>query len=200
MGLLSAPVRQALQDGPIQIGTLIDLDFTFGVERYWSGTHSLTHNAETYNPVGDAGRISPLESSADLRANGLKLSLTIPHEDGAPATRFKNVTPEQYKNREAKVTLAFFDSSFQTVIHELPRVYSMDTLEYVVDPSRASTINLTIETELMRGGKRSIKRLTHEQQQDDHPGDLSLQFLAYLASGVEVSWGTGGAFFRDPPT
>lgn len=195
--MLTPEVRQALQNGPIQIATLIDLDFSFGAERYWSGTHPLEHNGVTYVAVGDAGSISPLESSADLRANGLKLSLTIPHENGSPAPRFQNVRPEQYKNRQAKVSLAFFDSGFQTVIHELPRVYSMDTLEYVVDPSRASTINLTIETELMRGGKRSVKRLTDEQQRDDHPGDLSLQFLSYLASGVEVAWGTEGAFFRD---
>lgn len=196
MGLLTPEAKAALQSGPVQIGTLVELDFSFGVERYWSGTHELTFEGEVYNAVGDAGNISPLESSADLRANGLTLSVTVPHEGGDPAPRFQNVRPEQYKNRPARVILAFFDPTFNTVLHSMERVYSMDTLAYQVDPSSATTISINVESELMRGGKRSIKRLTDEQQRDDYPGDISLQFLSYLASGVEVAWGTGGAFFR----
>jgi hypothetical protein len=73
----------------------------------------------------------------------------------------------------------------------------MDVLSYSVDPSTATTISVNVESELMRGGKRSIKRLTDEQQRNDFPSDISLQFLSYLASGVEVSWGVGGAFFRN---
>jgi len=197
MGLLSTDARAALQSGPIQIGTLVELDFTFGTERYWSGTHPLTYGGEEFLAVGDSGSVSPMESSSDLRANGLTLSITIPHEAGSAAARFQNVRPEQYKNRTARIILAFFDPTFNTVIHSMERVYSMDTLAYRVDPSSATSISLNVESELMRGGKKSIKRLTDEQQRDDYPGDISLQFLSYLASGVEVAWGTGGAFFRD---
>lgn len=196
MGLLSPAAKAALQTGPIYVGAMVSLDFSFGVERYWSGVHELTYQGEIYLPVGDAGRISPMESSAALRANGLQLSLTIPHVDGKPLPKFQNVRPEQYKNRRAVVTIGFFDETFTNVIYALERRYFMDVLTYQVSLREATTVTIAVESELMRGGKRSTKRLTDEQQRDDFPGDLAMQFLSYLESGVEARWGTEGAFFK----
>lgn len=196
MGLLSPQAKEALKESSIQLGTLVELEFSFGVERFWTGSHAVTFEGETYTPTGDLGRISALQSSQDLSANGLTLSVTIPHEDGSPDPRFQNVRPEQYKNRPARVIVAVFDENFSTVIHSLERRYAMDVLSYNVDPQSATVVSLSIESELMAGAKRTVRRLTDEQQRDDHPDDLAFQFLSYLASGVEVRWGTGGTFFR----
>lgn len=196
VGLLSTAAKAALQEPTIQVGTLVELDFSFGVERFWTGTHELTFEGESYQPVGDLGRISPLESTQDLKANGLTLSVTIPHSNGEPVPRFQNVRPEQYKNRPARTILAFFDEKFTTIVHSLERNYFMDVLSYSVDPSASSMITLNVESELMAGAKRSVKRLTDEQQRDDYPDDVAFQFLSYLSSGVEIKWGTAGAFFK----
>ena len=71
----------------------------------------------------------------------------------------------------------------------------MDVLEYNIDPTKSVEISLKVESELMAGGRRSVKRWTDVQQRDDYPGDLFLQYLSYLSSGVEARWGTEGAFF-----
>lgn len=196
MGLLSDEAKAALQEPTIQIGTLVELDFSFGVERFWTGSHELEHDGGRFVPVGNLGRISPLEASQDLRANGVSLSVTIPHQEGRPVPRFQNVRASQYKNRPARVLVAFFDKSFTRVVHVLERRYFMDVLTYDVNPQEATMITLAIESELMTGAKRSVRRLTDEQQRDDYPDDLAFQFLSYLASGVEIKWGVDGAFFR----
>ncbi len=196
MSLLSPEARAALQTGRVAVANLVELDFSFGVERYWSGTHPLVFEGEDWHPAGELGRISPMESSQDLRANGLELSVTIPMGHGEPVPRFRNVRPSHYKNRPARMILAFFDNSFQNVIHKLERRYFMDVLDYEVNPGSASVLSLKVESELMAGGRRSVKRWTDEQQRDDYPGDLAFQFLSYLASGVEVKWGSAGAFFK----
>ena len=72
----------------------------------------------------------------------------------------------------------------------------MDTIVHQLNPGQSSTVVLSIESELMRGGKRSTKRLTDEQQRLDYPGDLAFQFLSYISSGIEAKWGTGGAFYK----
>lgn len=196
MGLLSPAAKAELASGRVQAANLVELDFAFGVERYWSGVHPLSYDDQTWTAVGNLGEISPLESSQDLRANGLELSIAIPFADGAPVPRFQNVKPSDYKGRKARVILAFFSSDFSEVIHTMERRYFMDVLEYKINPQEGADLSLKIESELMAGGRRSVRRWTDAQQRDDHPGDLAFQFLSYLASGVEVKWGTGGAFFK----
>lgn len=196
MGLLSTSAKIALETGPAYIASLVELDFTFGVERYWTGTHDLTYDGETYTAIGDMGKISAMESSTGLKANGLQLTLTVPHVDGEPAARFQNIQPGNYKNRSARTILGFFDETFTTTIHAVERRYFMDTVIHQLNPGQSSTVSISVESELMRGGKRSTKRLTDEQQRLEHSDDLGLQFLSYLSSGIEAKWGTGGAFYK----
>ncbi|MBK1835002.1 hypothetical protein [Roseibacillus ishigakijimensis] len=196
MSLLSPEARTALASGRVEAANLVELDFTFGTERYWTGVTPLAFEGEIWNPVGQLGKLSPLESSQDLRANGLELAINIPFQNGEPVPRFQNVKPNEYKGRRARVILAFFKDGFGEVIHTLERRYFMDVLEYRIDPKASAELSLKIESELMAGGKRSVKRWTDAQQRDDYPGDRAFQFLSYLASGVEVKWGQEGAFYR----
>lgn len=196
MGLLSEQARDQLASGVAHAANLVELDFTFGTERYWTGVHSLSYEGEEWTPVGNLGRISPLESSQDLRANGLELSIAIPFENGNPVPRFQNVRPENYKGRRARVILAFFDAEFSEAIHSLERRYFMDTLEYQIDPSEGAELTLAIESELMAGGRRSVRRWTDSQQRDDYPEDRGFEFISHISSGAEIRWGSEGAFFR----
>lgn len=198
MGILSDDVRDYLKGGTIQIANLVELDFAFGVERYWSGVHELSHDGAVWYPTGNLGTITPLESSQDLRANGVELSIFLPMQDDleTPTVNFKNISSSDYKGRIARVTTAFFDENFQNVFHTLNRRYSMDAVSYSIDPQNGASITLRCESELLAKGKRRVKKWTDTQQRDDYPGDLSMQYLSYLSSNVQVKWGTSGAFFQ----
>jgi len=196
MNRLTNTARTALQSGTIQLGLLCELDFSFGTERYWTGIHPLTYQGDLYTAAGDLGKVSDLESSQELRANGIELSLTLPFDQLTPGVAFQNVQSSDYKGRTATVTFAIFDESFQTVIHAMPRYYSMDALSYNIDPRTGALLTLQLESELLSAGKRQVKRWTDSQQVDDHPGDEGFRFLSYIASGIKIKWGTGGAFFQ----
>lgn len=195
MGLLSTGAKAVLDTGRVSIAALVELDFSFGIERWWSGIHPLSYEGSTWNPVGHLGEMTPLESSQDLRANGIELSLYLPMEDGQPLARFEYIVPSQYKNRSARVIMAFFTAGFQSVVHAMERNYYMDTLDYEVG-SEGGRVTLRVESELLRGARKSVRRWTDEQQRTAHPDDKGLQYLSYLASGVEVKWGAAGKFFK----
>lgn len=195
MGLLTTEAREAMKSGRIQAANLCELDFSFGTERYWTGLTPLEHEGRTWSGVGNLGTISRLEASQDLRANGLQLAIKVPFERGNPVPRFKNLRASEYKNRQARVIVAFFNEGFARVIHVLERRYFMDVLDYEINPTESALLTLKIESELMAGGRRSVRRWTDVQQRDTYPGDLSFQALNYISSGVEVRWGTEGALF-----
>lgn len=198
MGLLSPEAKAALEAPVINVATLVELDFSYGVERWWNGDYVLNYEGEEWKPSYNAGRISDMTSSKELRANGITLNLGVPFdpETNIPLGTFRNIRPADYKNRRASVRLAFFDDEFQNVIYTHDVNYRMDTINYNVSAKKGAVISIMCESELMQAGKRQVRRLTNAQQQTDHPGDLGLQFSAFIASGREISWGSGGAFFR----
>lgn len=196
MGLLSVEAKANMKAGPIRLAALVELAFSFGTERWWSGVHDLDHEAVTWSPTGSLGQMTAFESADVLQANGIELSLNLPAGgDGEPLPNFQYITPDQYKNRGARVMLAFFSAGWSNIVHTIERQYYMDTLDYEIGGD-GSMVTLRIESELLRGARQSARRWTHENQVSKFPGDLGLQFVSYIASGVEVKWGTGGAFFK----
>ncbi len=43
MGLLSPESKAVLSSGVVHLAVLVELEFSTGTERYWSGVHELTH-------------------------------------------------------------------------------------------------------------------------------------------------------------
>lgn len=198
MGLLTTEAKNALQSGQIHIGRLAEIDFSFGTERYWDGLHPLSYDGETWTPTGQAGKMTNISSSRELRANGVTLTVYLKFSPSTnkPEVNFQNITPSDYKNRTARTLICFFDSNFQNIIYAHEAKYKIDSLNYNIDPKKGAVIQVRLESELLAAGKRQVKRLTDTQQRDDYPGDLGLQFLTYLSSGVEIKWGQEGAFFK----
>lgn len=196
MARLTTAQRDAFEGGLTHVAQLAELNFASGVERWAGATHDIVYEGETYTGVGNLGSISDLETGEELVARGLRLELNLPMIDGAPSPAFEALNASDYKGREARIFIVFFESDFATPIYSIEQRYSMDQLNYSVDPKAGSAIELNIESELYAKGRRSLKRYTDEQQRSDYPGDVFFQYLSYLSSGVNVLWGTGGAFYR----
>lgn len=191
MGLLSPAAKVALQK-PVALASFVELEFSFGAERYWTGAFPIEWDGETWNPTGGLGKISTNGNTQELQANGIELEISLPLAQGAPLPQFQNVQPAQYKNRPARVVFAVMDEKFQNVIHSRERRYSMDVLDYNINPDSGSLISLTCESELLAAGKRNVRRYTNAEQQFRHPGDLFFQFLAWLSAGRQIFWGQEG--------
>lgn len=194
MPALSTAARDQLATGQAGFACLCELAFARGTERYWSGSHTLHHAGHDWQPTAGLADVSAIESADDFRANGITLSLF-----GLPAAvlgKAPVLEPADYKGRSARFILAVFDPAFETVLHEHAGRYFIDQADYVFDPDAGLGLALRLETETRYGSRPSIRRYSGADQQAEHPGDLAFDFLAYLSSGVEVRWGTGGSFFK----
>jgi hypothetical protein len=197
MGLLSTEAKAILETGRVHLGFFAELDFRSGVERYWSGTAPITWDGHTWTGTGHLGGVGPMESSSDFRANGL--ALTVAGLPGDAFTDFDAVTASDYKGRSARFIIAIMDNAFQTVVHAIQRNFSIDTVDYALDPELGGVVTVNLEVETRRASRSRVRRYTPQDQQAAFPGDKALEFVPYLNSGVEVKWGRGGAFFKNDP-
>ena len=192
---MDVAARAELSKGAYSLAFLTELSFATATERYWTGAHILTHEAEEWSGVGvvGPGAIS-IEASEDFHANGLQLGIV-----GLPGDALRNVrllTPDEYKGRAARFMLAVMSSDFQSVIWAHERNYFMDTLDYSFGGDSGGAVTIGLETETRYGSRRSIRRHSDQDQQSRFAGDLAFEFVPFINSGVEVKWGVGGAFFR----
>lgn len=194
MGLLSPEAKAALASPVVHLAVLAELEFSTGVERYWSGYSPLDYEGETWVATGNFGKVDPIESSEDFHANGLKLTLGGLPGDVLRAVRV--LKANEYKARPARFILAVMDETFQTVIHAIPRYYFMDILDYSYDAASGASVTMSLETEVRYGSRKSIRRHSDQDQKSEFPDDRAFEFVSYINSGVEVKWGTSGAFFK----
>jgi hypothetical protein len=197
MGLLSPEAKAVLASGNIPLAFFAELSFRSGVERYWSGASPIIWDGKTWLGVGQLGAIGPMESSEDFRANGVTLGLyglprSVYHTD------FNSLTATDYKGRSARLVTAIMTPNFQTVVHPIPRYFSIDTLDYELDAETGASITVGLEVETRRASRARVRRYTPQDQALDFPGDTAFEFVPFITSGVDVKWGTGGVFF--PPS
>lgn len=194
MGLLTQAAKDALDDQSAMLAYLAEFDFTTGVERYWSGTWPLDYDGATWLGVGGLGRVGPVESSDDVRPNGLELEVL-----GLPVQAMRDGTlrAPQYKGRGARWIFALVDPEQDpAVIYAKTMHYYMDTMDYVVTPEGGG-VRIALEHEVTAAARSSVRRYSHADQSAEYPGDKGFEYLAYLASGRSIRWGASGKFFVD---
>jgi len=195
VGLLNAAAKAELAKGMFHLAFAVELEFAGGVERYWSGIHPLGYDGESWVGTGSLGAGSiVLESSEDFHANGLQLGIT-----GLPGDLGRNVRmvgAADYKGRGARFLMLLMAADWATVLWAHSRHYFMDTVDYSFEAESGGTVVVGLETEVRYGARKAVKRYSDQGQRSRFLGDRAFEFLAFINSGVEVKWGTEGAFFR----
>ena len=195
MGLLSIAAKNTIAGGA-RYGMFLELDFTTGTERYWTGTYEKTHDGETWLPTGGIGTVTPVESSEDFRANGLTLEVAgVP----AAAMRAGTLTAAHYKERDARWIIAIMNDQ-DSVVWEKPLYFTIDVLTYAITSASGSgpigVCRVNLEHEVTRAARINNRRYSHADQTEEFSGDLGFEHLAYLSSDAEVFWGTNGTTFK----
>lgn len=161
---------------------LVELDWSSGMVRCWTGYGEIVWDGNTYYGTGDLGGISPIAESGDLGANGVTLSLS-----GIPSDAIADALTDDSQGRSGKIWLASlgsngaFEADPYLIFDGLIDVTGID------DDGTSATISVTLEKELIDRRVQS-RRATHEDQQIDYPGDLFFEFVAGLQDKV-ISWG-----------
>lgn len=159
------------------------LDFQSGAVRVWDGVGTKTWGGNNYTGLGYLGKISPIEESTDVRANGVVLQLS-----GIPTSLLATVLGDNYSGRAVSIWIGALNAS-EALVADPDLVFSgrMNNLDFDKGPE-TSVIRVTAESRLVDLSRSRERRFTHEHQQIDFPGDLGLEYMA-RAQSTPLNWG-----------
>jgi len=183
---ISAPVSTALAAESVRLAYLVELAFDSGPLRLWTGTGDFEWpaTARTFTGYGELLDIAPIEETQSIEANGLSITLS-----GISTTLVTYALAENYRNRRARAWVALSDPATGTLLADPIPVFAgrMDTMQ-IIDAGDTAQVRLTCESRLIDLQRPRERRYTHEDQQELHPGDRGLEYLAGL-QGREIAWG-----------
>lgn len=179
---LSASMQTEVDAAAVEPVFFVEMDFSSGFVRVWSGYGEFTWDAKTWSGVGHLGEIEPLSEGIDFVANGASLKLS-----GIPSDLISVALGEYYQGRAATIYLGLLDSAGAIIADPVP-IYAanMDTME-INEDGETSTIIVRIESQAISLKRSREWRYTHEDQQIDYPGDLGFEYVAGLQD-KEVLW------------
>lgn len=180
--LTTALKNQTLADSLSPV-VLAFFDFQSGAVRVWSGIGTLTWDGNDYVGVGHFGGFSPIEETADTKANGVAFQLS-----GVPSALIATVLGDNYQGRSVKMWLGAMNSSGAIVVDPY-QIFAgrMDAVE-IDEGAETSVIRVLAESRLIDIQRSRERRFTHEDQQIDFSGDEGLAMMPMVQSTPFV-WG-----------
>ncbi len=184
---ITSDFNTAIKDTVVKPLFAIELEFSDGTLRFWTGYGSITMTAggssKTFTGTGDLLTISPIGESSTLQMQGITVALT-----GIKSSLISSALSAQYTNRNGTLYMGLFNSS-GAVIGDVYTLFKgkMDVLNINEGPE-TSTISLNIESRLVTFDLPLNRMLTLEDQQVDYSSDLGFEFISNLQD-KEIIWG-----------
>lgn len=160
---------------------LADADFVSGHLRLWSGIGPLSWNTFTWTGAGDMLQMSEAKESAGLLANGITLSLS-----GIPGANLAIALTEDYQGRPLVVYFGFLNSSGAVIVDPFILWSGRMDIMVIEEGADTATIGVTGESRAISMRRSMERRLTHEDQQLDYPGDLGFEFVEGLQNAEQL--------------
>ena len=184
---ITSDFNTAIKSTVVQPIFAIELEFSDGTLRFWTGYGSITMTAggssKVFTGTGDLLSISPVEESSTLQMNGISVALT-----GIKSSLVSTALSAQYTNRNAALYMGLFNTS-GSVIADVYTLFKgkMDVLN-ITEQADTATITLNIESRLVSFEQPLNRMLTLEDQQVDYSSDLGFEFISDLQD-KEIIWG-----------
>jgi len=159
------------------------LDFQTGAVRVWDGIGTKTWGGNNYTGLGYLGTVSPIEETADVKANGVVLTLS-----GVPTALLATVLGDNYSGREVSIWDGALNQT-GALVADPDKVFSgrMNNVEFDKDGATA-VIRVYAESRLVDLRRSRERRYTHEHQKIDFATDEGLEYMA-RAQSTPFSWG-----------
>ena len=184
---ITSDFNTAIKDTVVQPIFAIELEFSDGTLRFWTGYGDITMTAggssKTFTGTGDLLTISPIGESSTLQMQGITVALT-----GIKSSLVSTALTAQYTNRNGTLYMGLLNSS-GAVIADVYTLFKgkMDVLN-INEGAETSTITLKIESRLVSFDLPLNRMLTLEDQQVDYSTDLGFEFISSLQD-KEIIWG-----------
>ena len=184
---ITSDFNTAIKDTVVQPIFAIELEFSDGTLRFWTGYGDITMTAggssKVFTGTGDLLNISPIGESSTLQMQGITVALT-----GIKSSLISTALTAQYTNRNGTLYMGLLNSS-GAVIADVYTLFKgkMDVLN-INEGAETSTITLKIESRLVSFELPLNRMYTLEDQQVDYSTDLGFEFISNLQD-KEIIWG-----------
>jgi len=180
---LTTATANAFAASVVAPAILVDIDYASGITRLHSGIGNLTFGGNTYTGTGTLGAITDLEESIDESANGCTLSLS------AASAIIALALTEDARGRPVRIYIGALNTSSGLLIAD-PALFFSGLVESMSheDNGETGTVSLHCVDETGDQERPLERRLTNEIQQQLHPGDRGLEYVADLPN-QQFTWG-----------
>lgn len=179
-------MASAITSGYVQPAIFVEAHFVTGPIYVWTGSGSIVWGGHTWLGVGSLGSVSTIEEGSNVEARGIVLSMS-----GVDAALLNDVMNEFQLSAAVIVSFGLFDVSAitATLIGDpiTQWVGRMDQPEVNVS-AQSATITINCENRLIDMNVSVARRYTSDDQNQDFPGDLGMNFVAGLQVAA-VNWG-----------
>jgi len=180
---LGTDFTNALSADEVQPFFAVEMDFSGGAIRLWTGYGDITIGSDTYTGAADFMKIGTVDETSEIKATGINVMLS-----GIPSSLLSAALSENYQGRD--ITMYFGTLDNTGAINDTPYVLfkgSMDVMN-ITESSDTATINITGESRLIDLEIARERRYTSEDQKIDYPTDKGLEFVADLQQ-KQILWG-----------
>tara|TARA_R110001606_G_scaffold85902_2_gene194596 strand:- start:11955 stop:12971 length:1017 start_codon:yes stop_codon:yes gene_type:complete len=157
------------------------------VRSRYGGTAVVTNvnlnKAETYVGAGDLLKISEIQETADLQANGANVTLS-----GCNATLINLAQNEDYQGRLMTISLGAFDGSGNVIASPAVLFTGFMDVMTISDGGQFSSINVSVENKLIAFERAYVRRYTDNDQKIEHPTDDGFEYVTSIQE-LEIIWG-----------
>lgn len=154
----------------------------------WTGYNDIFFGGVTYFPSGNLLTISPIDESADIRANGIRISLS-----GLDNTIISSALTEDSQGKVVKVFFGVTTTTDnQTVIVDTPyQTFEgfIDTMS-ITEEGEKTLVTVAVENKLIILERPVERRYTDQDQKELFSGDKGLEFIDSLQD-KNIDWGGG---------
>jgi hypothetical protein len=184
---LTAALADELAKDGIRPCLFLEGQFTSGFLRVWSGLGPVNWNGYQWLGIGTLGTISPMAESADVKANGVTISL-----NGIPNDLIAKMLNEVRQGYPVKIWFGCLDSVGNVIADPYQAFGGRMDVPTIDEGATTSTISISVENRLIDLQKPRERRYTHEDQQISYPGDLGFQYVPQIQDW-NGTWGKAGS-------
>lgn len=178
---LPAGLATALAANEVAAVFLVEVQWPDGTIYMWNGYYTMNWNGHPWLGLGHLGSIAEIKESADTAANGVQLVLS-----GIPSALITEALRNDTQGRRSRIYFGVISPGGFVID---PYLVFDGLIDYpsLTDEGETSTLTVFLEKEFI-DNRSAARRLTHQDQQIDYPGDLGFEYVAGLAN-KSLTWG-----------
>lgn len=185
---LTQDTRDAATASVVRPIVFVQFEFASETTRVWSGVGSIDWAGETWEGLGELGKISLIEETTDLRIAGVVFELSGVDSDLIAVSMDKS----EYRRRPVAVWMGFTTDDMRTVVVDPFQVWDGRLDKMTVQDGPTATIQVTSEHHLADLERSRARRYTEADQQAAYPDDKGLEFIEAIQDQT-LEWPNGAA-------